>query len=425
MKLISNRIRGMQDLLPPHGEQLDKLKQIFKEEAYSYGFKLIRTPVLEQTKLFERSVGDASDIVQKEMYTFEDKGGREVSLRPEGTAGILRAVLENGLHNNVLPLKLMSFVSCYRYEKPQSGRLREFFQFDAEIFGSSSPEADAELISMAKSILDRIQLENIELQINSIGCTECRKKYSEAIRNYFSDNIDNLCQTCKERLSKNPMRILDCKNADCKNICENAPIILDYVCDDCKNYFEKLKILLSEYGIDYVVNPKIVRGLDYYCKTVFEFVYKNKDSELTVCGGGRYDGLADIVAGVHLPAIGFGIGMERIMMILEEQNIDLNCNKNPEIFIASVDEDSRKLAIKICDSLRKSSICAQIDISEKNLKSQIKYADKINAKFLLVIGDDEVKTGKGIIKNMSTGEKYNVNINNNLIRDFIELQKFE
>ena len=360
MNLITKRIRGMQDLLPGQSEKWLTIEKVMKEEAELYGFKFIRTPVLEHTELFERSVGDASDIVEKEMYTFLDKGDRSVTLRPEGTAGVLRAVLENGLYNQALPLKLMYFSSCYRYEKPQSGRYREFFQLGLEIFGASSPLADAQLICAAKSILDRLGIKGVNLEINSIGCTSCRKKYNEAIETYFRKNESNLCETCKNRLERNPMRILDCKNPECAKICKDAPTILEYICTDCCEHFKNLKDYLNTANIAYTVNPKIVRGLDYYSKTVFEFICENEGSNLTVCGGGRYDGLSELIGGPALPAIGFGMGIERILMIMENQGIEFPSPKVPEVYIVSLDDNSRKKAFELCEILKRSSIARKL-----------------------------------------------------------------
>ena len=419
MNLITKRIRGMQDLIPGMSEKWDAVEKILKSEASIYGFKNIRTPVLESTELFRRSSGEESDVVQKEMYTFDDKGGRSVTLRPEGTAGVVRAVLENGLHNNSLPLKLMYVASCYRYEKPQSGRLREFFQFGAEIFGTASYLADAELIILANSIFKRLGVENIKLEINSIGCSNCRKNYVSAIKDYFKNHENNLCETCRGRLEKNPMRIFDCKDDGCHKICIKAPIILDYICDECREHFENLKKHLSSADIQYAVNPKIVRGLDYYCRTVFEFVYHGVEVPITVCGGGRYDGLSNDLGGPDLPALGFGIGIERLLAILEEQEIAHERESYPEVFIACADESARPFASELCQKLRNNSISALIDISGKKVKSQMKYADKVGAKYVIVIGNDEMNLMNGTLKNMKDGTAFRINLKENFVRDFI------
>ena len=408
MNLISKRVRGMQDLLPNESRNYETLGKIMREESESYGFKLIRTPVLEQTELFDRSVGDSSDVVEKEMYTFEDKGGRSVTLRPEGTSGVLRAVLENGLHNSVLPLKLMYESSCYRYEKPQSGRYREFFQFGLEIFGTESYLADVELICAAKAILGRVRIRDASLEINSIGCPECRKKYNQALKEYFEAKKEGLCETCKSRLVRNPLRIFDCKSSDCKKVCENAPVILDYICDECSTHFENVKATLNTLGIIYTVNPYIVRGLDYYSKTVFEFVCEVNGENITVCGGGRYDGLSKIIGGPDLPAIGFGIGLERVMMVMKDHEINFDPPQNIEIFVASVGERAQREAVKICEVMRRSGISCECDISGKNLKSQMKYANKINATFAVVLGDEELENKRARIKEMAHGKETDI-----------------
>lgn len=408
MNLISKRVRGMQDLLPNESRNYETLGKIMREESESYGFKLIRTPVLEQTELFDRSVGDSSDVVEKEMYTFEDKGGRSVTLRPEGTSGVLRAVLENGLHNSVLPLKLMYESSCYRYEKPQSGRYREFFQFGLEIFGTESYLADVELICAAKAILGRVRIRDASLEINSIGCPECRKKYNQALKEYFEAKKEGLCETCKSRLARNPLRIFDCKSSDCKKVCENAPVILDYICDECSTHFENVKATLNTLGIIYTVNPYIVRGLDYYSKTVFEFVCEVNGENITVCGGGRYDGLSKIIGGPDLPAIGFGIGLERVMMVMKDREINFDPPQNIEIFVASVGERAQREAVKICEVMRRSGISCECDISGKNLKSQMKYANKINATFAVVLGDEELENKRARIKEMAHGKETDI-----------------
>lgn len=422
MNLITQRIRGMQDLLPDKSIKWAAIEKAMKDEAELYGFKFIRTPVLEHTELFERSAGDTSDIVEKEMYTFLDKGDRSVTLRPEGTAGVLRAVLENGLHNQAMPLKLMYISSCYRYEKPQSGRYREFFQFGAEIFGAASPLADAQLICTAKSVLDRLGIKGVSLEINSIGCSSCRKKYNEAMKNYFEQNESKLCPTCRDRLERNPMRIFDCKNPECAEIVKNAPLIIDYICDDCSEHFESLKSYLGAVKIEYKINPKIVRGLDYYSRTVFEFVCQNEGSPLTICGGGRYDGLSEFIGGPALPAIGFGMGIERVLLIMESQGIEFLPQSVPEIYIASLDDNSRKKAFELCELLKSSSIAAEIDIAGRNLKSQMKYADKIKAVYSMVIGSEETETGKAKIKEMNTGKEFEISIGEEFIKDFLTVQ---
>ncbi len=423
MNLITRRIKGMQDLLPIDSYKIENIEKVMKEEAKLYGFKLIRTPVLEHTELFERSVGDTSDVVQKEMYTFEDKGGRSVSLRPEGTAGAIRLVLENGLHNKSLPVKVMYIASCYRYEKPQSGRYREFFQFGLEVFGAESSASDAELICAAYSILKRLQIKNLKLEINSIGCKECRKKYNDAIKEYFGNYQSELCDDCKNRLSRNPMRIMDCKNQKCREISSKAPIITDYICGECSEHFEELKSYLNSQNIEYSVNLKIVRGLDYYSKTVFEFICDLDGAPLTICGGGRYDGLSEIIGGPKFPAIGFGMGIERIFAVMEAQNIEFPEPSVPKVFISSLNDEKAKLkAFELCEKLRRVSIYAQVDVMERTVKSQMKYADKIGSLYSMVIGEEEVNSGIAKIKEMKSGKETNINIGEDFVNEFMELE---
>lgn len=422
LNLITKRVKGMQDVLPDQSVKWQTIEKVMKEEASLYGFKLIRTPVLEHTELFERSGGNTSDMVEKEMYTFNDKGNRSVTLRPEGTAGALRAVLENGLHGGALPLKLMYETACYRYEKPQSGRLREFFQFGLEIIGASDSMADAELICVSDSILKRLGIQEVRLEINSIGCPKCRSKFNEELKSYFEAHYDSLCPTCRDRLLRNPMRIFDCKNPKCAEVFSDAPVILDYICEECAAHFENLKNCLEKVKIKYTVNPKIVRGLDYYSKTVFEFVCDIDGSPITICGGGRYDGLSEILGGPSLPAIGFGMGMERILMIMERQNILFESPGSPEVYIASIGNKAKLKALELCECLRRSSVVAELDMMNRNLKSQMKYANKIGATYTLVLGEDEVNSGSGKIKEMNSGKEFSISLNESFINDFLDIQ---
>ena len=383
MNLISKRIRGMQDILPGESEKWEYIENILKNKAKLFGFKIIRTPVLEHTNLFERSSGETSDIVEKEMYTFIDKGQRSVSLRPEGTAGVLRAVLENGLHNGNLPLKLMYISSCYRYEKPQSGRFREFFQFGVEVFGGKSALADAEIICMAKSIFDDLGIKNLDLEINAVGCSECKNTYNKAIKNYFTLYKKELCGVCRDRLQRNPMRIFDCKNEKCKNICKEAPVILEYLCKECAEHLEGLKEYLRSFNIKHKVNPHIVRGLDYYTKTVFEFIINKDESPLTICGGGRYDNLSKELGGNDMCSVGFGIGMERLLMIMQDQELSFGNCDDIYVYVVSLGETCKNKSIEIAQRLRNIGIIAQQDIVGRNLKSQVKYADKIRCNYCI------------------------------------------
>ena len=421
MELIKAQ-KGTQDLLPAQTEKWQVVEDVMRSEAKIHGFGEIRTPVFEDTRLFQRSVGETTDVVQKEMYTFNDKGGRSVTLRPEGTAGAVRAMLEHGMYNDGLPLRLSYFTSCYRYENTQAGRLREFHQFGLEVFGTQSPIADAELIGTAKSIFSRLGVRNLKLEINSIGCPDCRAKYYEALRAYFSDYRDQLCETCQGRLERNPMRILDCKSPVCSKIAAGAPRMLDYLCDDCRTHFESVKTYLDAINIEYTVNPSIVRGLDYYTKTVFEFVSDDLGAQSTVCGGGRYDGLVEEMGGQPMPALGFGLGMERLMMILDAQKVEFPEPETCDLFLGALGDAARLEAFKLAHSLQEYSISAACDINDRGLKAQMKYADKIAAKYSLVLGDDELATKKAVIKNMKTGEKSKIDLSKDFVEQFVTLQ---
>ena len=378
--------------------------------ASNFGFKEIRTPVFEHTELFQRGVGDTTDVVQKEMYTFDDKGGRSITLRPEGTAGAARSFLENGLSNEALPQKVCYHTSCYRYEKPQAGRLREFHQFGIECFGATSPLADAEMISLAKQIFEKIDVKDIHLEINSIGCPTCRAEYHKALKEYFSARKDELCETCQERLDRNPMRILDCKSPVCSEIASGAPVVLDYLCDECKEHFDSVKKYLDAMNIEYTVNPQIVRGLDYYTKTVFEFVSDSIGAQGTVCGGGRYDGLIEELGGQKTPSLGFGMGLERLQLVMEAQGCPFPEDEKPDLFIVALGDKATLKAVEIAKDMRDEGFSVLYDLNARSLRAQMKYADKMGAKFNVVIGDNEVDEGVAELKNMQTGDKTEVSL---------------
>ncbi len=415
MAEINKAIRGTADVLPQNSAKWQFVERKMLETAELYGFKEIRVPVIEHTEVFTKSVGDTTDVVQKEMYTFTDKGDRSITLRPELTAGTVRAVIEHGLLNEALPQKVSYIGSCYRYEKPQAGRYREFHQFGVECFGADSPAADAEVISLAASVLENVGVKSLSLEINSIGCPECRKDYHKALKEYFESEKDGLCDTCKDRLQRNPMRILDCKCLECKKISESAPVVIDYLCEDCKNHFEGVKAHLECSGLKFKVNPKIVRGLDYYTRTVFEFISDDIGAQATICGGGRYDGLISQMGGPNTPALGFGMGIERLMMVLEANGTELPEAKKCDIYIAPMGEKASLAATSLCTALRKEGFCALTDISGRGLKAQMKYADKIGAEFSCVIGDNELDSKQCVIKNMQTGATQNVAIPEGLV----------
>lgn len=410
MALITKAIKGTKDVLPKDVHKNQYIEATALDIASKFGYKEIRTPVFEHTELFQRGVGDTTDVVQKEMYTFDDKGGRSITLRPEGTAGAVRSYLENGLCNEALPQKVCYLISCYRYEKPQAGRLREFHQFGVECFGSASPLADAEIIALAKSLFDTLGVKDLSLEINSIGCPTCRAEYHKALKEYFSSRKDELCDTCKSRLDRNPMRILDCKSPICHEIAEGAPVVIDYLCDECKEHFENVQKYLKAQNIEYTINPQIVRGLDYYTKTVFEFVSNSIGAQGTVCGGGRYDGLVEELGGQHTPSLGFAMGIERLMLLMEAQGCEFSKAEKPDLFIVALGEKATLKAVEIAKDMREEGFSALLDLNQRSVRAQMKYADKLGAKFNVVIGDNEVEAKTAKLKNMQTGEETEINL---------------
>ncbi len=412
MAEINRAVKGTNDILPSFVHKWQYVEKRMLETARLFGFSEIRVPVFEHTEVFKRSVGDTTDVVQKEMYTFDDKGGRSITLRPELTAGVIRSVLENGITNGPLPLKVCYIGGCYRYEKPQAGRLREFHQFGVECVGAAAPSADAEVIALAKQVLDNIGIRKISLEINSIGCPECRKNYQNALKEYFKANLDSLCETCKERLERNPMRILDCKSPVCKEICEKAPLVIDYLCEDCENHFSEVKKHLDAADIKYTVNPHIVRGLDYYTRTVFEFVSGDIGAQSTVCGGGRYDGLIAQMGGQPTASLGFAMGIERLMLVLEAQKAEMPTAPTPDLYIAVMGKNASYKATELCNKLRADGFSVATDITSRGLKAQMKFANKIGAEFTTVLGDTELTENKAKLKNMANGEETEVLLDN-------------
>lgn len=410
--------KGTQDVTPSESYKWQSVEKIVSDTAHQFGFKEIRVPTFEETGLFVRSVGDTTDVVQKEMYTVSATGDSTFTLRPEGTAGTIRAILENGILNEGFPQRVYYIMSCFRHEKPQAGRLREFHQFGCEMVGTASPSADADIIALAKSVIDRVGLKNIQLNINSIGCPECRAKYHNALKEFFESQKSQLCETCLDRLDRNPMRILDCKSAVCSEISAKAPIILDFLCDDCGDHFSKLQEKLKIMDIDFSINPKIVRGLDYYTRTVFEFITTDIGAQGTVCGGGRYDGLIETLGGPKTPALGFGMGLERLILTMEKQGCEFLSEDTCDIYVASMGETAQKKATTLVSQLRKDGTKAEYDIVGRGLKPQMKFADKIGAKFVVVLGDNEIETGKAKLKNMKTGEQSEISLDDSFAEKF-------
>ncbi len=410
MAEINKAPRGTNDVLPFDVHKWQFVEQKLIETASLYGFKEIRVPVFEHTEVFTKSVGDTTDVVQKEMYTFRDKGDRSITLRPEFTAGVIRSVIEHSLTASALPVKVCYCGGCYRYEKPQAGRLREFHQFGVECIGAASPAADAEVISLANSLLRSVGVKRVSLEINSIGCPECRAKYHAALKEYFASNVDSLCETCKDRLDRNPMRILDCKSPICSKIGAAAPVMIDYLCEACSTHFEGVKKHLDVIGIDYKVNPRIVRGLDYYTRTVFEFISGDIGAQATVCGGGRYDGLLEQMGSQSTPALGFAMGIERLLMVLESVGAQMPEPARCDLYIAPMGDAAALKAAAVCEQLREEGFEALTDIVGRGLKAQMRYANKLGALYTIVLGDSELEEGKAKLKCMESGDETEIEL---------------
>ncbi len=402
--------RGTIDILPGETPLWRFIENTARRNAAKYGFEEIRFPTFEATELFSRGVGDTSDVVQKEMYTFTDRENRSFTLRPEGTACVARSVIENSLYGDTMPLMLYYLTSCFRYEKPQAGRSREFYQFGVELFGAPAASADATIIALANSIIRDIGIEGASLHINSIGCPNCRPKYHAALKAYFTERADQLCETCRGRLEKNPMRILDCKSPVCSEIAQGAPKAIDYLCEECAAHFADLQSALKGMQIPFEIDTKIVRGLDYYTRTVFEFISNDIGAQGTICGGGRYDGLIKEVGGPALPGVGFAMGMTRLVLLLQNHMPDLKKNC-PALYIASMGSAAAIKAASIAEALRNSGVYAESDLVGRSLKAQMKYADKIGAAYTLIIGDSEMESGRAQLKHMTDSSQSEVDLN--------------
>ncbi len=415
--LITHAPKGTEDLLPQDSYKWHWLEEKFKKVCDCYGYREIRFPTFEHTELFERGVGDTTDVVQKQMYTFNDKGGRSITLRPEGTSSVARSFLEHNQYAEALPFKAFYNVPCFRYENKQKGRLREFHQFGVEAIGSYGPSIDAEIVSLALSFLNDTGLSDLSVNINSIGCPECRKRYRVALKDFLRPKYDELCDTCKGRFERNPLRILDCKSEICQGLAKGAPVLLDYICEDCSKHFEGFKHYLDLLGVKYTVDPGIVRGLDYYTKSVFEII----SGEFTVCGGGRYDGLIEEFGGDPLPGIGFGLGIERLLIRLDELGVNIPNDELLDLYMIALGEKAADYCFKLSGELRNSGVKLDIDHMQRGLKPQMKYANKIGCKYTAVFGDNEIESGKVRLKNMESGEQTELNINE--IANFIKGDK--
>lgn len=404
--LLTQAPKGTQDVLPQDSYRWQNAERIMRETCRKYGFREVRTPVFEHTELFLRGVGDTTDVVQKEMYTFLDKGNRSVTLKPEGTAGVARAFLESKLYAGLLPLK-MYYVSCpvFRYEKPQAGRLREHHQLGVEVFGAADASCDAEVIALAKELLEKNGINGLVLSINSIGCPDCRKVYNEKLKAFLEPKLESLCETCRGRFDKNPLRILDCKEEKCQRELTDAPSMLDCLCDDCRAHFENLKKYLSAMDIDYTVDSRIVRGLDYYTRTVFEFIAKTPTGKLTVCGGGRYDGLVEQLGGPKTPGIGFGMGVERLLITQDMFCAAPTPERLYDAFVVTMGDEARLEGVKLVKLLRAAGVKCDIDHASRSPKAQFKFVDKCQAPICAIIGQDELDRGIVKLRDMSSGEE--------------------
>lgn len=410
--MLTKAPRGTKDILPKEAYKWQYIENEARKICEEFGFKEVRTPTFEHTELVQRGVGETTDIVQKEMYTFLDRGGRSITLKPEGTAPAVRAFIEHNLYSEIQPSKLFYLSPIFRYERPQAGRLREHHQFGIEVFGGDNAAVDVEVISLAMTFIQRMGIENLKVNINSIGCSECRKNYDNALREYFNKNLNKLCTTCQDRFERNPLRILDCKNPDCNEIAKDAPVVIDYLCDDCSMHFEELKKELSALDIPFEVDSHIVRGLDYYTRTVFEIISENIGAKSTVCGGGRYNKLIKECGGPDTPAVGFGLGIERLIILLESSGIEIPKPRGPMLFIASIGERAKINGAKIILNLRKKGISSERDLLNRSLKAQMKYANNVNAKYVVVLGDNEIDSNQVKLKDMESGEEKEILLSN-------------
>lgn len=409
--MLTKAPRGTKDITPKDAYKWNYVENKFREICSLFGYEEMRTPVFEHTELFKRSVGDTTDIVQKEMYSFTDKGGRDITLKPEGTAGVVRAFIENKLYADTQPTKLFYITPCFRYERPQAGRQRQFHQFGIEALGSDKPSLDAEVIALAVQFFTEVGLKDLAVSINSVGCPTCRAEYNARLKEYLDKKSDVLCETCLERKDKNPMRVIDCKNPTCKENLNDIPFMVEHICDDCKDHFEKLQTYLKEMDINFVVDKTIVRGLDYYKKTAFEIISNDIGSQSTVCGGGRYDGLVEQLGGPKsVSGIGFGLGAERLLLTMENNNIEIENPYATDIFIVTIGDEAKTKSFKLLKDLRTNHISAENDHLDRSVKAQFKYSDKINAKFTIVIGDDELANDTATLKNMSTSEQTTIKL---------------
>lgn len=405
-----NAPRGTNDILPPESAKWNYIESKAKYIFDLYNYDEIRTPIFEYTELFQRGIGEATDIVEKEMYTFEDKSGRSLTLRPEGTASVVRSFLENKIYGKAQPTKYFYIGPMFRYERPQAGRYRQFNQLGVEVFGSQDPMVDAEVIALGMSYMDILGLKDLQLYINSIGCPDCRPQYLEKLREYLNENSEDLCKDCKNRIDKNPLRVLDCKNDSCQSVIRNAPKIIENLCEECEVHFNSLKDNLKNIGIAYEIDPTLVRGLDYYTKTAFEVKYEGLGAQDTIFGGGRYDKLAEEIGSKDIPGIGFALGIERLLLTLEKQEIEIPIDKSIDIYVTTIGPKAKAASFELLEKFRKKGIKAEIDYQDRSVGGQMKSADRMNATYTVIIGENELESGKATVRNMKNGEEQEIKL---------------
>ena len=405
-----NAPRGTNDILPPESAKWNYIESKAKYIFDLYNYEEIRTPIFEYTELFQRGIGEVTDIVEKEMYTFEDKSGRSITLRPEGTASVVRSFLENKIYGKAQPTKYYYIGPMFRYERPQAGRYRQFNQLGIEVFGTKDPMVDAEVIAVGMHYMDILGLEDLVLYINSIGCPECRPPYLDKLKKYLNKNKERLCDDCKHRIDKNPLRVLDCKNESCQNVISGAPKLIDHLCDECDTHFNNVKNNLKNIDIEFEIDPNLVRGLDYYTKTAFEVKYEGLGAQDTIFGGGRYDKLAEEIGDKDIPGIGFALGIERLLITLEKQDIDIPIDKSVDIYLTTIGDKAKKACFELLNNFRKNNIKAEIDYLDRSVGGQMKSADRMNATYTVIIGENELESGKATVRNMKDGNEQEIKL---------------
>ncbi|HZK18497.1 MAG TPA: histidine--tRNA ligase [Clostridia bacterium] len=408
--MLTSRPRGTNDILPGETEKWQYIEKVFHDVCRRYGYKEMRIPIFEHTELFERGVGDTTDIVEKEMYTFNDRGGRSVTLRPEGTASAVRAYLDGKLFAVPQPVKMYYIGPMFRYDRPQAGRYRQFHQVGVEAFGAESPAIDIEVVALFMDYFRELGLTELELMLNSVGCPKCRKVLRDRLQDYFRSHLSSLCENCRSRFDRNPLRILDCKEAKCREVSSDAPTLFDSLCDRCLNHFKIVREGLDELGVPYTLNPSLVRGLDYYTNTAFEVVVHGIGAQSSIGGGGRYDGLVELIGKRDIPGIGFAIGMERVLLAMEKQGVGFPSVHGFDVYVATIGKGTETYALKLTDSLRKAGLSAERDVMGRSLRAQMKYASKMAARYTVIVGDEELAREQVIIRCMDTGKQEDVHI---------------